>query len=34
MVSHTKYTDLEKKNKFFKKNIGINKICLDTEGSN
>lgn len=32
-LSHTKYTDLEKKINFLKKNIGINKICLDTEGA-
>jgi pyruvate kinase len=26
-------TDLEKKINFLKKNIGINKICIDTEGA-
>ena len=32
-LSHTKYTDLEKKINFLKKIIDINKICLDTEGA-
>ena len=32
-LSHTKFDDLEKKINFLKKNIGINKICIDTEGA-
>ena len=32
-LSHTKYEDLKRKIKFLKKNIGINKICIDTEGA-
>ena len=32
-LSHTKFKDLEKKIIFLKKQIGINKICIDTEGA-
>ena len=32
-LSHTKFVDLKKKIIFLKKNIGINKICIDTEGA-
>ena len=32
-LSHTKYTDLQQKINFLTKNIGINKICIDTEGA-
>ena len=32
-LSHTKFEDLKKKIYFLKKNIGINKICIDTEGA-
>ncbi len=32
-LSHTKFEDLKKKIYFLKKNIGIDKICIDTEGA-
>ena len=32
-LSHTKFDNLKKKILFLKKNIGINKICIDTEGA-
>lgn len=32
-LSHTKFDDLKRKVNFLKKNIGINKICIDTEGA-
>ncbi len=32
-LSHTKFDDLKKKIFFLKKNIGIKKICIDTEGA-